>query len=103
LSTTEENAVIRLYSSESKWKECVATLSSHSLTVTQLQFSMNDDYLLSVSRDRNVSVFKKSPSPCFFSLCFKKKAHSRIIWDCAWSFDDSFFVTASRDKTVFTV
>ena len=29
-----------------------------------------------------------------------EKAHSRMVLDCAWSSDGSFFATASRDKTV---
>ena len=29
-----------------------------------------------------------------------EKAHSRMVLDCCWSSDGSFFATASRDKTV---
>ncbi|KAK3587822.1 hypothetical protein CHS0354_019687 [Potamilus streckersoni] len=90
------------------WQQ-LCTLHGHTLTVTQIAFSHNGEYLLSVSRDRTWCLFKRRQpdQPESDSIFFKvanvdKKTaiHSRIIWSCAWSHDDKHFVTASRDKKV---
>ncbi|KAM0953126.1 putative transcription factor WD40-like family [Dioscorea sansibarensis] len=83
------------------WK-AVGRLQSHSLTVTQLQFSCDDSFLLAVSRDRQFSLFSiiKSGGNVNYQLVAKHEAHKRIIWACAWSPFSHEFATGSRDKTV---
>lgn len=83
------------------WK-AVGRLQSHSLTVTQLEFSYDDSFLLSVSRDRQFSVFsiKKSGDEVKYQLVAKHDAHKRIIWACSWNPFGNQFATGSRDKTV---
>ncbi|XP_055328469.1 elongator complex protein 2-like [Paramacrobiotus metropolitanus] len=79
-------------------------LCAHALTVTQMCFSHNDDFLLSVSRDRTWSLFKRQNDGVPYQLCLrpdKSQQQSRIIWTCAWTPDDKYFVTGSRDKTIF--
>lgn len=79
----------------------IGQLSSHNLTVTQVRFSPDDKYLLSVSRDRTWALFDAQKS--YRRLAFSDKrsgVHSRIIWDCAWTPDSKAFVTGSRDKSV---
>jgi len=67
-------------------------------------------YLLSVSRDRHVSLFEfrpaSDPSASVSAGAFvgstKLKAHARIIWSCSWApvRGAHYFATGSRDKSV---
>ncbi|VEL26784.1 unnamed protein product [Protopolystoma xenopodis] len=82
-------------------------LVHHQLTVTQMTFSPSGRYLLAVSRDRTWSLWAAERTtetawPLFGKLSYcpfkSEMAHSRIIWTCAWSPDDLYFFTGSRDK-----
>eukprot|EP00743_Colponemidia_sp_Colp-15_P000855 GILK01000943.1.p1 GENE.GILK01000943.1~~GILK01000943.1.p1 ORF type:complete len:632 (-),score=154.96 GILK01000943.1:158-1855(-) len=97
---TWDHAAIRLWETD-KWKQ-VATLPGHTLTVVQMEFSHNDRYLLSVSRDRQWILFsvEESAGEVAVSIVARNKLHARIIWTCAWTLDDRYFATGSRDKTV---
>ncbi|KAL6010808.1 Elongator subunit elp2 [Asimina triloba] len=84
------------------WK-AVSCLQSHNLTVTQMEFSHDDSFLLTVSRDRQFSLFliKISESgEIKHELVARHEAHKRIIWACSWNPHRHEFVTGSRDKTV---
>ncbi|KMS97309.1 hypothetical protein BVRB_6g156340 [Beta vulgaris subsp. vulgaris] len=84
------------------WK-AVGRLQSHSLTVTQMEFSHDDSLLLSVSRDRQFSVFfikRKGSEEISYELLVRQEAHKRIIWACSWNPFGHQFATGSRDKTV---
>ena len=116
------------------WRQ-VCSLASHALTVTQMAFDHGGQRLLSVSRDRCWSVFKRKRESdegeskvvsvflkvrtiryCYYRYPFlsgplfqlaarsdKSRQHARIIWSCAWSGDDKYFATASRDKKVLYI
>lgn len=97
-ATTPDHAVLRVYDAH-KYKE-LAVLEGHTLTVTKARFSADDKYLLSVSRDRSLCVYKISDGNDGCPLLKKiTKAHRRIIWDCAW-LSSGHFATSSRDGTV---
>ncbi|KAL6646091.1 hypothetical protein ACP70R_017699 [Stipagrostis hirtigluma subsp. patula] len=83
------------------WK-AVGRLQSHNLTVTQMEFSHDNAFLLSVSRDRHLSVFsiRKTVEGAEHCLVAKHEAHKRIIWACSWNPFGHEFATGSRDKTV---
>lgn len=84
------------------WK-AMGRLQSHSLTVTQIRFSHDDNLLLSVSRDRQFSVFairSTGTGEIDYQLIARQEAHKRIIWSCSWNPFGHEFATGSRDKTV---
>lgn len=99
-STSLEHAAIILWSTTT-WLQ-VQRLVSHQLTVTQMEFSSNDMYLLSVSRDRKWSLYKKHNESYTLTATSSKNnsPHSRIIWCCAWTKDSNYFATGSRDGKV---
>lgn len=86
----------------------VGSLPGHELTVVQMKFSHNGDYLLSVSRDRSWKLFQRrrpdeesaltATWKLVSGLSTKNSFHTRIVWSCDWSHDDKYFVTTSRDK-----
>ncbi|XP_015786835.1 elongator complex protein 2-like [Tetranychus urticae] len=79
-------------------------LHFHNLTITQIRFSPNDKYIVSVSRDRTWCLYEVKKidddlKVIKVSNTDKKTClHSRIIWDVAWTPDNLFFITCSRDK-----
>lgn len=80
-------------------------MQAHTLTVTQMVFSHDDKYLLTVSRDRQFCMLerrnKTDPAgPEYRVVMTKAKAHGRILWGCDWSHDDAVYATAARDQTV---
>ncbi|GLT91872.1 hypothetical protein SLE2022_097350 [Rubroshorea leprosula] len=84
------------------WK-AVGRLQSHSLTVTQMEFSHDNNLLLTVSRDRHFSIFainQTGTGEVNYKLLAKQEAHKRIIWACSWNPFGHEFATGSRDKTV---
>lgn len=101
-ASTLEHAVIRLYDGSNNWREVKPPLQSHALTVTSIAFSPSAEQILSVGRDRAWSVFEKDAASGKWSLKERKdKAHTRIIYDCAWlPGSDKAFVTVSRDKSI---
>ena len=98
-----DHAVIRLYTSRD-WHEVKPPLTAHSLTVTALGFSSDDQYLISVGRDRQWAVFERDGDrPEGYLLKHSNpKGHSRMILDACWAPLEAgrVFATAGRDKLV---
>lgn len=101
-ASSTNHAVIRLFETE-KWTEIRPPLVAHSLTATRLRFSGDDNYLLSVGRDRQWAVFERNTNEAamYQLLQSNPKGHSRMILDAAWAPTESpLFATAGRDKQV---
>ncbi|UNI18917.1 Elongator subunit elp2 [Purpureocillium takamizusanense] len=101
-ASSTNHAVIRLFETE-RWTEIRPPLTAHSLTATRLRFSADDNYLLSVGRDRQWAVFVRAPEEeaMYKLLQANPKGHSRMILDAAWApCENPVFATAGRDKQV---
>jgi elongator complex protein 2 len=95
-----EHAVIRLYDTK-EWLELRPPLRAHSLTVTALQFSCDDRYLLSVGRDRQWVVWERTADAGYELRYSDPKGHSRMILGASWTaLQQPTFLTAGRDKIV---
>ncbi|KAE9001716.1 hypothetical protein PF007_g6472 [Phytophthora fragariae] len=98
-SREERYAAVRLWNT-ADWSEAQIPLEGHKSSVVQLSFSPSDQYLLSVSRDRQFCLYERQlNSDGKFALVKSVKAHRRIIWSCSWSPDSSLFVLGSRDQS----
>eukprot|EP00850_Spirogloea_muscicola_P014434 SM000103S09526 [mRNA] locus=s103:437592:442532:- [translate_table: standard] len=90
-----------------------ACKARHTLTVTQIEFSWDDRFILCVSRDRQLSIFQAATergdieqpgqanmddSP--YVLLDQVAAHKRIVWTGSWAPSSYIFATGSRDKLV---
>lgn len=102
-ASSVDHAVIRLYDA-SDWHEIKPSLAAHTLTITDLAFSGDDKYLLSVGRDRQWALFSRSDEDpnTFTSYTSNPKGHSRMILGAAWApaISKRVFATAGRDKSV---
>ncbi|ORX99425.1 RNA polymeras-like protein II Elongator subunit [Clohesyomyces aquaticus] len=94
-----DHAVVRLYDTK-EWLEVKPPLKAHSLTVTSLEFSPDDRYLLSVGRDRQWVVWDRSKDSSFSLALSNPKGHTRMILDALWTPVERTFLTAGRDKNV---
>jgi elongator complex protein 2 len=98
-----DHATIRIYETR-EWREVKPPLKAHSLTVTDLAFSPDDHFLLSVGRDRQWSLFARQAdsSSAYVPFATDPKGHSRMILGCSWapSSIGTVFATAGRDRTV---
>jgi elongator complex protein 2 len=96
-----DHAVIRLYDTKD-WLEVKPPLKAHSLTVTALQFSPDDKYLLSVGRDRQWVIWERGEEPTQYALKYSNpKGHSRMVLGASWTtLAQPTFMTAGRDKSV---
>jgi elongator complex protein 2 len=98
-----DHATIRIYETR-EWREIKPPLKAHSLTVTDLAFSPDDHYLLSVGRDRQWSLFAREAdsSSTYVPFATDPKGHSRMILGCSWAPTSMgiVFATAGRDRAV---
>lgn len=95
---SDQTAGIRIHDRRQTWRE-IQVLHGHLLDVTKVRFSPDGAFLVSVSRDRTWRLFRKDKDG-LFGLVATEEAHTRIIYDVAWSLNSTLFATASRDNSI---
>eukprot|EP01080_Neovahlkampfia_damariscottae_P002865 gene2865-4708_t len=96
-SKNKEYSKIIIWSSKD-WKIKQELKGYHNLTITRIQFSNDDQFMISISRDRKIVLYKKQDDGLFKFYKQVEEAHERIIWDCSFSKNGKYFVTGSRDQ-----
>ena len=113
-ASSVDHALIRLVDVDT-WLEVKPPLKAHNLTVTGLDFypgqgTRNDEFIVSVGRDRMVVVWRreKADTGCYKLWTKVEKAHTRMILGVSWAPQESrnaasdsiLFATAGRDKAI---
>ena len=70
------------------------------MTVTRILFSPSDEFIVSVSRDLRLCLWKRKGLAEYEFAWEQEKAHQRVIWDCCWSPQGDRVYTCSRDKKI---
>ncbi|XP_015126218.1 probable elongator complex protein 2 [Diachasma alloeum] len=105
-SANAEHSSIILWSTKT-WGQ-IQKLSAHRLTVTQMEFSPNDQFLISVSRDRRWALYRSLQDSNNDNINYEvilvspaaNALHTRIIWCCCWTPDSKYFATGSREGKI---
>jgi len=97
-SQSEKHSKLFLWSSEKN--NLIAKLDGHTLTIVQIEFSNDDEFILTVSRDRSLCLYRINDERSYSLVQTEKETHGRIIWSCSWSSDSKIFITGSRDKSI---
>lgn len=80
---------------------CLYTLDEHDSTIVTMQFSPDDQFLVTSGKDRLLCLFAYDlPSGRYVLVSGMKNAHKRIVWDCTWSHDSALVYTVSRDGSM---
>jgi len=99
-SQTQEHAAVFLW--DPTTYSVIDKLVFHNYTAVQIGFSRDDEYLVTVSRDRIFCIYKHYPEDKQhpYKLLFHDQSHTRIIWSASFTHDSKYFATAARDKIV---
>lgn len=92
-SQTKDHAKVFVWDIATKQK--IQELEFHSLSVTDMCFSSDGQFLLTVSRDRSWCLYELQGS---YQYKISSQVHTRVIYTCCWSPDNLIFATGSRDK-----
>lgn len=99
-SQTADHACIILW--DPKKYNIIDKIFFHNYTAVALEFSKDDQYLVSVSRDRQIGLFKldANDSQHPYKQVWGDKSHARIVWTVSFSHDTKYFITGARDKMI---
>jgi WD40 repeat protein len=98
VNVSESEGSVRLWSLGDQVKEVLTLPRVHTMTVTRMTYSWDDQFAVMVGRDRLLSLWAVTDTG--LELVKSVTAHARVIWDVGVSRDNQHIFTASRDKTV---
>ena len=73
-------------------------VKAHKFTIFDIKLSK--DLMLTVSKDRQIAMYKVNPESKRFELVCKKEGHTRQIFSVSIRKDNKGFVTGGKDKKV---